>query len=507
MALVPSLQQTVKKNVSAGFGQFSSVRYRGQVFTATQSRVDAILFYCQFDGGGTVGFKVYFANVNQTTNLPTSDIYSFTIPASSYTQNKFNRFLLPTPITSLTVGQKYCVYFAPWNTITNTYQDYYRDLKWSSNDAHFSGKAIRNNNGVWSTETNLQLYFQLFYKFSLPTFIPDYSQPPLPQPSTGLNFNGIDMQVTSKHWDQDQTKITNEVNAVIALSPNYLSIGCPYDNPTHYKMWCDTIHNAGKSVNHRGHFNGWEGDNEFTVHVSASEYQTRFYKFVQENPTCFWSGDKVTMCCEANRADNAGNTAFRTSGSFDYAKYNDFQIKQVSVANKAFLDAGITGIHTWPISHSLSNLNLHGQVLDSGDSGNPNGLNSSDIAQYFQNRLSIDHYLSDSYRQSNSNYAVKYTNDLNKIHTAYPNAVIDICEMGYHPTTNVSDQEQQYWYDSMLRCIATLPFVIGWSMWNHMGQTQSSLFTDTGGNINTPGRPATNAIKAAFESIGLPRGW
>ena len=130
MSLIVDQFQTTSDGTSAGAGQFASARYRGQVFTPTQSRVDAVMFYCQFDGGGTIGFKIYFYNVDQNTNLPTTEIYSFTVAASAYTQNKYNRFTLPVPITDLNPGQKYCFYIAPWNTGTDAYSDYYRDLKW-----------------------------------------------------------------------------------------------------------------------------------------------------------------------------------------------------------------------------------------------------------------------------------------------------------------------------------------------------------------------------------------
>lgn len=507
MAQVISTQQTVNNNAGAGFGQWANVRYRGQVFTATQSSISALLFYCQFDGGGShIGFKVTIANVNQTTNLPMTDIYSFTIAYNQYTQNKYNRFTLPAAVTGLSVGTKYCIYFAPWNTSTNAYADYYRDLKWSNSDADYAGKAIRNDNGTWSVESNLQLYFQLFYDYTLPTFTPSYTQPALPTPTSGWNINAVDAQITTKNWNQDATKCANEVAAMKALGANYISIACPLDNPTYYKRWCDAIHNAGLKVYHRAHFNGWEGDNGYTVHVDGTEYQARFYKFVLDNASCFQSGDMVAMCCEANRADNAGNQVFRTSGSFDYSKYNTFMKNQVAIANKAFTDASITGVHTWGVSHSLSNLNLNGQFLDSGDGGNINGLTDSDITTYFAGRLSIDHYLSDTYRQA-SKYWLKYGSDMDKIHTAFPNAKLMLSEWGYHTTTTTTDDEQYAVYDGVLTQLRLKDYIVGFSAWNHMGQAQSSLFTDASGSIVTPGRPAVNAITRAFTSYNAARGW
>jgi hypothetical protein len=509
MAHIAKVFQTEKNNISAGSGQFAGVRSRGQTFKALSSIIRAISLYIAYDGGASgVGLKISFYNVNQTTNLPTgSAIYSFNVYPSGYTANKVNKLALPAAITTLIVNTKYCFTLEPVST-GGTYTDYYRDT-WFTNDmtTYSDGISIKNTNGTWAIE-NLQMYFELCDDYTVNLGTADYSQPTLPDaaaPKKGWHINSVDAQITSRYWDQSSIKIANEVASIAALGVNYIAIAAPYNRPKYFKAWADAIHAAGLKVWYRANWNGWEGQNGWTPYMSTSEYLTRTYKFIIDNPTIFQSGDMFSVCVEPNNANDAGNPAFKTSGSFDITKYNQFLKDQVRYANKAFSDASITGVHTWATCPSLSLIDLAGQILDSGDAGNVSGIHDSDVTTYFGGRVAIDHYLNSNIRKTNS-YWTKYSSDLDKVHTAFPNAKIMIGEWGYHTETDYGEQEQHDVYDQVSTILRTKPYVIGVNFWNHMAQPQSSLFTDSAGNIGV-GRMAIEAVKRAFGSPNATRGW
>lgn len=505
MSLIVDQQQMINDGSAAGAGQFASARYRGQVFTPTQARVDAVMFYCQFDGGGTIGFKIYFYNVDQGTNLPTTEIYSFTVAASAYTQNKYNRFTLPVPITGLTPGTKYCFYVAPWDIANDQYPagDYYRDLKWSATAGDYTGgPGLLNNNGSWSTQT-LRMFFQLFYEKASPVFTPNYAQPNLPARTKGWAINSIDLQIVTKSqaWNQDQTKRLNEYQAVKNLGPNYIALAVPYDNPTKYANYIADARTKGFSVYHRSHPFAWEGDNSFKPYIGRQEYLDMAYNFIISHPTLFADGDLFGMTVEPTNANDNGNYTFRTpetsGGTFTYSKFNQFQKDCVAYANEAFRVIG-KSVATFPLSTTLSCLNLNGQVLDSGDGGNSNGLGNADIVQYFGGILAIDHYMDNSYR-STTPYGTRYASDLDKIHAAFPDCKIMIGEIGFPVASSLSDQEQYNTFKQIIEALQARSYIIGVNFWVHMASNTASIFGDSGGTIAPEGRLARQAIKGAFE--------
>ena len=317
-------------------------------------------------------------------------------------------------------------------------------------------------------------------------------------------MNSIDFQVVTKSesWNQDQTKRLNEFQAAKNLGINYVALGVPFDNLNKAISYAADADTKSLRKFWRCHFDAWEGDNSIPAGLSSQDYLTGIYYHIVNNPILFADGDLFGPCVEPSNANNHGNYTFRTpetsGGTFDYAKYNQFLKDCVAYANAAFAVIG-KKVATFPISPSLSCLNLNGQVLDSGDGGNSSGLGDADIVQYFGGILSIDHYLSDAYRDT-SGYGAKYSSDLDKIHTAFPNCKLFIGEWGYHTITSVSDQEQYNVYREVLEVLASKPYVIGVNLWAHMGLSTASIFTDSGGTIKANGRLCTQAIKHAFNS-------
>lgn len=243
-------------------------------------------------------------------------------------------------------------------------------------------------------------------------------------------------------------------------------------------------------------------------------YLDKTYDFIVENPSLFQAGDLFGMCVEADQADGGSkNWTFRdngkSTGSFSHTLYNQFQKDQVRYANAGFTAIGLGGlVSTNMISHHLSNMNLNGGILDSGNGGNSNGLGNSDIVNYFNGVLCFDHYMSDSYRYTDATkYWTRYSSDLEVIHTAFPNCLLMVGEWGYHTTDTISESERAAMYMEVMNVMRTKDYIIGVNLWNHMGQSSSSIFTDNSGTLVTEGRTAARFIKNAFTGGNKAFGW
>lgn len=331
----------------------------------------------------------------------------------------------------------------------------------------------------------------------------DYSQPTLPTlPSGGgWYFNSLDYQIVTKSesWNQNQAARLNEYQAGKDLGINFVSLAVPYDNVTKYTNYVTDARSKGFKVWHRSHWNNWQGDNSAAADLSAQNYLDQTYDFIVNNPTLFQNGDMFGTCVECNNADGVNSTGpFRTAGSFSFSKYNAFLKDQVRYANAAFKSIGKT-IYTWPISFSLSLMNLNGQALDSGDGGNSSGLGNADIVNYFGGILTIDHYLSNAYRFNDSTkYWDRYSSDLDKIHAAFPDCKIMIGEWGYHTTVAVSAGEKHGMFEQLVNVLKSKSYIIGVNFWVHMGSNTASIFESSAEFIQPGGSNVKNAIKRAF---------
>lgn len=336
-----------------------------------------------------------------------------------------------------------------------------------------------------------------------PTPIPqNYAQPALPTTSRGWAINCLDYQILTKSdgWNQDQTKRLNEYEEFKRLAGgNFVALAVPYDNLTKYTNYVADARTKEFKIWHRSHWNRWQGDNGEDADMTAQEYLDDTYDFIVANPTLFADGDCFTMCVECNNADGENTTdPFRTGGNFDFTKYNQFLKDQVTYANAAFTAIG-KSVRTNLLSFSLSLLNLAGQELDSNDTGNSNGLGDQDIVDYFDGILTIDNYLSTSYRDPVI-YKTPYLSDIEKIHTAFPSCRIMIGEWGFHTSSAGPDGEQYGVYRAVIDAIRSKDYIVGINFWNHLGQTQSSLWTDTSGTVNKGGRLAVKQVRRAFNT-------
>jgi hypothetical protein len=241
---------------------------------------------------------------------------------------------------------------------------------------------------------------------------------------------------------------------------------------------------------------------------ACQTYNDHTYDFFVNNSTLVQPGDIIGACVEADQADGQSMT-FKTPGTttFDTTIYNQFQTDQVRYINAAMKAIGLEHqVYTWGISHNLSNLNLNGQTLDSGNTGNSSGIGNQTIVDDFGGILCFDHYLSDTYRLNDS-YWTKYSSDLDKLHTAFPDCKLFVGEWGYHTLTPTSDAEQHAVYEKVMNVWRSKSYLIGGNIWNHLGQTQSSVWTDTSGNINKGGRQAVKAFTQAFNTGNASYGW
>jgi len=96
---------------------------------------------------------------------------------------------------------------------------------------------------------------------------------------------------------------------------------------------------------------------------------------------------------------------------------------------------------------------------------------------------------------------------INYVALAFPSCKIMIGEWGFHTVTDYGEGVQYGTYDRVCTALRNKSFVIGVNFWNHLGQTQSSLWTDASGTIIKGGRKAVNALRLAFNAGNKTFGW
>lgn len=312
----------------------------------------------------------------------------------------------------------------------------------------------------------------------------------------------IDMQILTKDngWNQDQTKRRTELLEIWKQNCNYVSFAMPYDNGAKWKNYIADARAQGFSIYFRPHWNSWEGDNSATARVTRERYLDETYDFIVNNPSFWRPGDIMDMNPESSNANDHSNYTFRTpensGGSFDVSKYNDFNKKKVTVANAAFKAIGLEKqIHTWA---SSINLDLIGPISPSliGTSGRTGGLKPRDFKKCFNGIITIDHYMSSSIRNGTT-YADQYSRDLDNLY-AWSNCKFLIGEWGYHTEVTTTDAEQAEVYQKVIEVLKSKPYIVGVNFWNHMGQSQSSLWSDSSGTIVPGGRIAVKFVREAF---------
>jgi len=151
-------QSQLLGGTGAGFGEFDGMRYRGQGFIPDIASLTAI----EFDRNkGSYGIKI-FLYAADSDSIPTGgEIYSWEVANGDITGN-FQKFTLPVEQT-LTIGNRYCFYIAPWDTSAHEYHDDYQDADWKNANVYSDGKAIQYFGG-WSVSDsgNLDMHFQTY---------------------------------------------------------------------------------------------------------------------------------------------------------------------------------------------------------------------------------------------------------------------------------------------------------------------------------------------------------
>lgn len=132
---------------SIGFGDTLNGRdYMCQGFIATMSTVSSISFYVNSKDASTdIGYKVWIDNVDSNSN-PQGAVGVGIGGATEITNANINtsgltKYTLTTPVT-LTVGNRYGMVFAPWNTTTHVWASSYHDWVSSIANPYSGGRRV-----------------------------------------------------------------------------------------------------------------------------------------------------------------------------------------------------------------------------------------------------------------------------------------------------------------------------------------------------------------------------
>lgn len=157
-------QENTSGALGIGFGENAGVKYRSQSFIPTLNLLEQIAVHP--NSTGSKGLKFYIDNAD-SNGFPTGTLgvglYSFVVPNASLVA-ALTAYSLPVPL-SVTPGNSYCYYMAPWDTAGDVYSDDYRDFRASVSNPYASGKMASYETATgWynNDDGNADMVFQTY---------------------------------------------------------------------------------------------------------------------------------------------------------------------------------------------------------------------------------------------------------------------------------------------------------------------------------------------------------
>lgn len=150
--------------IGIGFGDVGAGRdYMCQGFVMSDyNQITAVGFYVNSkDGDANIGYKVWIDN-SDSTSQPTGSVGVGIGGATEITNATLNTSGLTkytlTSTVDVTIGNKYVVCFAPWNTTTHVFASSYHDFVSSTGNpyapASFSGAKRKHGDTAYTTWTD-----------------------------------------------------------------------------------------------------------------------------------------------------------------------------------------------------------------------------------------------------------------------------------------------------------------------------------------------------------------
>jgi hypothetical protein len=318
-------------------------------------------------------------------------------------------------------------------------------------------------------------------------------------------IKSIDTMKESKDTANNQltvTQIQQTIATTVLANVNYIAVSTSYDFPDYLQKWADAIHQAGKHVWFRPHFNQWENDYGTTGIMTPGTYIGQLKSFILQHSSLFNSGDIFDGCAEPENGKywsyygGGGGWAYNGAPNQLTNEYNQFMIDLTQMENAAFFTLGIPGIETR--FHSTN-----GTLAVS-----PNSLYPTTVAA--MGVVVIDHYIGQSSTQTPQQTAAAYKQSVDQIYSIRKLPIL-FGEVGYSTEYVPDDTTQQNTITSMLSTFDTMPYVLGMNYWvgaDNIGDG-TRIFTGSRGNWSlrpagvTVGNYYKNKILSAT-SLGYP---
>jgi hypothetical protein len=286
------------------------------------------------------------------------------------------------------------------------------------------------------------------------------------------------------------SQIAADVNLCARLNTNYITVDTHYDEDVYMAQWVAAIRASGKHVWFRASFKDW-GANPSDA-LSPSEYLQQLHTFILGHPNLFRAGDIFDPNAEP---ENSAHWRLTYGPQWSWQPpapnpatdaFNDFVVGLVDTTEAAFQQLGLKGVVA--IVNSVDPwLAEHPQVL------------YSSTIQRLGNIVTVDAY-PDAETTTPSIAARAWTQQLERIHDARPEARILIGEMGYSNAMPVDDETQRAVLSAELDALSSVPYLIGINYWVGAGTNSSGGYTHIFAGAKGAWflRPAAGALSAFY---------
>lgn len=296
------------------------------------------------------------------------------------------------------------------------------------------------------------------------------------------------------------------------MNASHIAVATPYDFPEYLRQWVQAVRRTGKKVWFRSTWSRWEGiyayDGKPTM--TPAEYLTELRSFILNNSDLFQSGDIFDPCPEPEQP--MGNPhklgyweraygkdwSWRNGGFTDATTaFSNFFADVTNAANRAFAEAGISGV--------ITNIRSVGDYI----AWRPETLYQSALLP--MGVVTVDLYPAQDRDVNPTTVLNAFKETLEKIHNVRGLPVI-VGEFGYciQPRPFVSDQKQQAVIKPILDWVLNTSWIRGFNYWHGAGYPAPDLYNGAGVFKGDRGawrrRPAADDLAEFFESFATGAG-
>jgi len=314
-----------------------------------------------------------------------------------------------------------------------------------------------------------------------------------------VTWTSIDTMKESRDHEVNNVLSQAEIDQIVALiataNVTHITIDTHYEYASVMQQWVTAIRAQSKKIHWRCAPNQWQDNNGTTGIMTPTQFNTAMGAFIRSHASFFESGDIFEPITEPEDshywANKYGSPVGWPGNTAATDEYNSFVISSSDTADNAFNAIGVSGVIT--DIHSMNSFMA------------TNVLSSAAVTR-LHNHVALDTYPEKTNTDSATCASLRKT-EYDAAHSKWPNALINVGEMGYANAMPVSDTVQNNVLSAEFTMMEGLSYLGGVNYWVGPGSDTAGGHTfvmtkDSSGNWVA--RPAFLTLSNFFGKVLVP---